>query len=50
MWYETSQLLLRQAREQNKKAEQREKNLKNLLQDSRQMHLNHVKQPAVRKS
>ena len=31
MWYETSQLLLRQAREQNKKAEQREKELKEFI-------------------
>ena len=43
-WYESSQLALKQAKEQNKKKEEKIKELKNLLQDLVQMHQNQNKQ------
>ena len=49
-WYETSQLLQRQAKEQNKKAEQRAKELQELFHDLQQMRLKANRQPAERKN
>lgn len=49
-WYESSQLLLKQSKEQNKKSKREQKNFKSLLQGSPQMRASPDRRPAAKRT